>query len=277
MPIPVVEGASLSTSTPTSGTGSVTTGAATNGRSIATTVATRSIAWRDWMASLHLGGRTLAMLVGFCLLAGLVAGWLARAEDLLSNRAEVRPVLPALWMAPQWGEIARQESAEDQYHYAQLRASRADQEAAWIAVPGYFPDSRAWASQAYIQLARILLRRHDAERLRVFATEIERWNAATQAREHENELVTIVQAATKALDGDQEGVIKELNKLDLRSTIDAALLELAVEVTVQATRSASRTGTLPATPPGLRTIQGKLLGQLSTVEINEQLRRRRSG
>src|SRR3954447_9934361 len=111
VPIAITDGASLSTSTPTSGTGSVTTGAAANGRSIATTVAIRSIAWRDWMASLHLGGRTLAMLVGLCLLAGLVAGWLARPEDLLSNRAEARPVLPALWMAPHWGEVARQESA----------------------------------------------------------------------------------------------------------------------------------------------------------------------
>jgi serine/threonine-protein kinase len=179
-------------------------------------------------------------------------------------------------MVPHWETISRQDSPEEQYHYAQLRASRVDQEAAWIAVPGYFPTSRAWTSQAYIQLARVLLRRHDTERLRVFSTEIERWNA-TQAHEHENELVTIIQAATKALDGDQEGVIKELNKLDLPSTIDAALLELALEVTVQATRSASRTGTLLAIPPGLRTIQGKLLGQLSTVEINEQLGRRRSG
>jgi hypothetical protein len=179
-------------------------------------------------------------------------------------------------MAPHWETIPQQGSAEDQYHYAQFRASRADQEAAWIAVPGYFPAARAWTSQAYIQLARVLLRRHDAERLRVFATEIERWNAV-QSHEHENELVKIIQAATKALDGDQEGVIKELNKLDLPSTIDAALLELALEVTVQATHSSSRTGNLRATPPGLRAIQGKLLAQLSTVEINEQMGRRRSG
>src|SRR5206468_3813848 len=104
------------------------------------------------------------------------------------------------------------------------------------------------ASQAYTQLARALLRRHDADRLRVFATEIERWNA-THTHEHEKELITIIQAATKALDGDQEGVIRELNELDLPSTIDAALLELALEVTVQSTRSsASRNGTLLATP-----------------------------
>jgi hypothetical protein len=179
-------------------------------------------------------------------------------------------------MAPRWGTIARRESPEAQYHHAQLGASLADQEAAWLAVPGYFPEARAWNAQAYIQLARILLRRHDAERLRVFATEIERWNA-TQAHEHENELVTIIQAATKALDGDQEGVIVQLNKLNLPSTIDPALLELALEVTVQSTHSASRTGPLLAVPPGLKSLQVKLLTQLSTVEIGEQMGRRRSG
>src|SRR5262249_14347866 len=157
-------------------------------------------------------------------------GWSTRLEDLLSERAASAPAaahaasLPALWMAPHWEMIARQASAEEQYHHAQLRASSADLAAAWIAVPGYFPTSRAWASQAYIQLARVLLRRHDADRLRIFATEIERWNA-TQAHEHEKELVTILQAAARAIDGDQEGVITALNTLDLRSTSDPALLE----------------------------------------------------
>src|SRR5262249_5210729 len=154
-------------------------------------------------------------------------------EDLLSDRAGAvsstatavssRP--PALWMEPRWETIPRQNSAEEQYRYAQLRASGADQEAAWIAVPGYFPAARASASQAYIQLARVLLRRHDAERLRILATELERWNAS---QEHEKELVTIIQAAAKAIDGDQEGTIVELEKLRLSSTIDPALLELAL-------------------------------------------------
>jgi tRNA A-37 threonylcarbamoyl transferase component Bud32 len=262
-----------------SATGSSATATATDGRSgesVAMAVASHARAWRDGLAGLRLGGRGLAGLVALCLLAGLVRGWLARPDDLLSERARASSALPALWMAPRWGTIARRESPEAQYHHAQLGASLADQEAAWLAVPGYFPEARAWNSQAYIQLARILLRRRDAGRLRVFATEIERWNA-TQAHEHENELVTIIQAATKALDGDQEGVIVQLNKLNLPSTIDPALLELALEVTVQSTHSASRTGPLLAVPPGLKSLQVKLLTQLSTVEIGEQMGRRRSG
>jgi serine/threonine-protein kinase len=267
VPIPVAT-ASGSSSRSRSGSGSAV-GAAPGGD------------WSGWLARLRPrlqpGGRGLAAVVGACLVAGLVYGWMARGEDLLAADTAGGAAPPALWMAPQWETIPRQAGPEAQYLYAQLRAARADQEAAWIAVAGYFPAARAWASQAYIQLARALLRRHDADRLRVFATEIERWNA-THTHEHENELVTIIRAATKALDGDQEGVIKELNELDLPSTIDAALLELALEVTVQSTRSSgSRAGALLATPPGLRTIQTKLLGQLSTVGSSEPLGRRRSG
>jgi eukaryotic-like serine/threonine-protein kinase len=226
------------------------------------------------LANLQFGHRGLTALVVFGLLAGLVRGWFTRPEDLLSARAEASssaPSLPALWMAPHWQTIERQSSAEEQYHHAQLRASRADQEAAWIAVPGFFPASRAWISQAYIQLARVLLRRHDAERLRVFATEIGRWNAT---QEHEKELVTIIQAAANAIDGDQEGTIVELEKLHLSSTIDPALLELALEVTVQATRSASRTEVMQTIPQGLQDLQRNLLTKLSTVEIREHQRRR---
>jgi serine/threonine-protein kinase len=235
-----------------------------------------ALAWRTWLARLPLGGRALTSLVVFGFLAGLAGGWFARPEDLLSERAANPTGLPALWMAPHWETIPRQESPEEQYHHAQLRASRADQDAAWVAVPGYFPNSRGWVSQAYIQLARLLLRRHDADRLKVLGLEIERWNAAGE-HVHEKELVTIIHAATKALDGDPEGVIQELNNLNLVATIDAALLELALEVTVQATHSASQPRDMMAIPPGLRAIQGRLLTQLSTIEINEQSRRRRSG
>jgi eukaryotic-like serine/threonine-protein kinase len=243
----------------------------------AISMASRARAWRDGLSGLRLGGRGLAAVVGLCLVAGLARGWLTRSDDLLSEgTAPAGSALPALWMSPRWGAIVRKGGPEEQYRHAQLGASLADQEAAWLAVPGYFPEARAWDSQAYIQLGRILLRRRDADRLRVFATEIGRWNA-TQSHEHENELVTILQAATKALDGDQEGVIVQLNQLNLPSTIDAALLELALEVTVQSTHSASRTGPLLAVPPGLKALQSKLLGQLSTVEISEQLGRRRSG
>src|SRR6185437_12849375 len=49
---------------------------------------------------------------------------------------------------------------------ALVRAPREIEEAAWLAVPGHFPGSRDWASRAYTQLARHLLRRRDTDRLR---------------------------------------------------------------------------------------------------------------
>jgi serine/threonine-protein kinase len=236
-----------------------------------------ALAGRRWVANSGLARRGPAALIVLGLLAGLGYGWLNRSEDLLSERARTSSAStgpPALWMEPRWPAIHRQASAEEQYRFAQLGASRADQEAAWIAVPGYFPAAHAWAAQAYIQLARVLLRRHDAERLKILASELERWN---DSQEHEKELVTIIQAAARAIGGDQEGTIVELEKLRLSSTIDPALLELALEVTVQATHSASRTGTLQGMPPGLRAIQARLLSQLSTVEISERQGRSRSG
>ena len=159
-----------------------------------------------WRTSSWAGG-VLGGLVVLGLLAGLVLrlARTSRGPALGACRGTSSPAFPPSGWRPNGSRLPGRPAAEEQYHYAQLRASRADQEAAWIAVPGYFPTARAWASQAYIQLARVLLPRHDAERLRIFATEIDRWNAA---QEHEQELVTIIQAAAKALDGDQEGAIR---------------------------------------------------------------------
>ena len=234
----------------------------------------RSRACAAALANLQLGHRGLTALVVFGLLAGLVRGWFTRPEDLLSDRAEASSSsssLPALWMAPHWAD---DRTAIEPRGAVSLRpaprlacrpGSRLDRRSR------LFPGLPRWISQAYIQLARVLFRRHDAERLRVFATEIGRWNAT---QEHEKELVTIIQAAANAIDGDQEGTIVELEKLHLSSTIDPALLELALEVTVQATHSASRTGIMQSIPQGLQDLQRNLLTKLSTVEIREHQRRR---
>ena len=219
--------------------------------------------------------RTLSLLIAVFLAIGAGWGWYTRPEDLLAERSEAPAEgPPALWMAPGWSQVERQNSAEQQYHYAQLQASRSDQEAAWLAVPGYFPEARDRTAQAYIQLARSLSRHRDAERLRVFAAEIARWNAAT-AHEHEKELVTIVQAAAKAIDGDLEGVIVALKSLDPGTIIDPALLELAVEVTVQAVQTAIGNGTVDSVPRELRSLQQKFTDQLYSADVRDPLVRRR--
>jgi serine/threonine-protein kinase len=173
-----------------------------------------------------------------------------------------------MWMVAEWREIPQQAAPEAQYHYAQLHVSKADQEAAWIAVPGYFPESREWASKAYVQLARALLRHQDLDRLRVLAAELARWNPD---RLHEKELAAIVQAAVDTLDGKVEEVITALGPLVSKATdpspvVDPALLELSLEVTSAAVRSSSRNGGM-IVPEGLLNIQAKLLQRLYNVEF----------
>jgi serine/threonine-protein kinase len=243
----------------------------------AKTIAPLSPTLGQRLETVRVDRRLLLLMVLFCLAAG--AGWGAytRPEDLLAERIEpvTEDTLPALWMAPNWKTIAQQKSVEAQYHYALLQASEADQEAAWIAVPGYFPAARDWAARAYIQLARALLRGRDAQRLKVFAAEIARWNSA-QSYEHEKELVTIVQAAAKAVGGDLEGVIVVLKTLDIGATVDPALLELSVEVTMQAMKTALRNGTVDSVPRDLRQLQAKFLNQLHSAQLRAPLGRRMS-
>ena len=169
--------------------------------------------------------------------------------------------MPALWMAPGWAQVPARSNAEEQYHAAQLGVGGVEAEAAWLAVPGHFPNAREWASRAYVQLARSLLRHRDIDRLRVFAAEIARWNPG---RLHEKELTVIVQAAVNALEGSVEDVIDRLGAqhLNLESVTDSALLELALEVTVQATRAAARSDPGVGPPTGLLKIQNQLLIKL---------------
>ena len=125
------------------------------------------------------GRGVLSAVVALALLAGGVVGWLGRPQDLLAETTVVKPQgMPGLWIAPGWKTIDRMNGPEEQYHYAQLSVPADDQEEAWLAVPGHHQSSREWASRAYTQLARVLLRRHDAERLAVFAEEIEHWEGA---------------------------------------------------------------------------------------------------
>ncbi|AGA27805.1 protein kinase domain-containing protein [Singulisphaera acidiphila] len=213
-------------------------------------------------------------LISACLAIGLVWGWLTREPDLISESTPQRATMPALWMVPEWKDVLKQNSPEAQYRYAQLHVAKTDQEGAWLAVPGNFPSSREWASKAYIQLARELLRRQDTDRLRAFAAELRRWHSD---RMHEQELAIIVQAAVDALDGKVEDVIAGLGpkNLDPKTVIDPALLELSLEVTAQAANS--RDGESVRVPQGLREIQANLLQRLYNVELREPLGRSRLG
>jgi serine/threonine-protein kinase len=186
-------------------------------------------------------GLIAASAVGLFALGGLL-GWTRLPQDLLADTQAGQSGMPGLWLAPHWQEAVgdRRGSVEEQYRFAQLSAPRELREAAWLAVPGYFPHSREWISRAYNQLARDLLRAHDGERLEAFASEVERWDGR---QTHEKELSLISRVGVNALKGDLDGVITGLTgPIDPNALTDPALLELSLEVTEQAERAAALSG-----------------------------------
>jgi len=211
-----------------------------------------------------------AALVALGLAAGAGLGWMNRPEDLLSASARPdgsgRAAAPGLWITPQWKEVEKAATPEEQYHWALVRAPREVQEAAWLAVPGYFPASRDWSSRAYTQLARQMLTRREADRLRVLAEEIARWEGA---QTHEKELADVIRAGVEALDGDLDGVLNEFaTRVDPAKITDPALLGLSLEVTTQAERVAAQAGSpshSSLTRQNLRTVRQKLIVRLRGV------------
>ncbi|HEY2158280.1 MAG TPA: serine/threonine-protein kinase [Isosphaeraceae bacterium] len=193
-------------------------------------------------------------LVG--LAAGAVVGWMLRPPDLLGERAKPSATPPALWMAPDWAEVPKKATAELQYRYAQVHAQAGTREAAWVAVPGYFPRDHEWSSRAYDQLARRLLRDRDADRLRVFAAELNKIGRA-----HENQLAQVAAVGAEVIDGDVQQAINTFSPGFIQSLTDPGLSELAIEVVLEAERSAKRDALSGTMQMSLRGVQARLVQQ----------------
>ena len=99
-------------------------------------------------------------------------------------------------------------------------------EAAWLAVPGRFPGDRTWATRAYLQLGRHLLKIGDRAMLDGLAGDLGRSAVAD-----DRELARVLHAGASALAGDA-GAVRDA--LDLAPSAlkswSPALLELAREV-----------------------------------------------
>ncbi len=237
-----------------------------SGRTGSTTLTPTNSSVADTLSHLHIRGKAMWGLVTAGLIVGLLAGWFTRPEDLVSSSAkDSTGTLPALWMVPDWrASIPQMASAEEQYRYAQIAAARGDQEAAWVAVPGYFNNAAKWNVPAYTQLARWLLRHHDADRLKVFAGELARWH---EHKTQEQELSDIIRAASEALKGDFDSVVECFySKAQPDSITDPGLLELSLEVTNEALKNADREGGSPLQLEKLRSIQNKLVSDLLKAE-----------
>jgi eukaryotic-like serine/threonine-protein kinase len=177
-------------------------------------------------------GRVIALLSVAGLAVGGLLGWSARAQDLLAGSAPQVEGAPGLWIV-NWRSVERKRTAEEQYEYALFRSTEADRVAAWLAVPGYFPNHPEWTPRAYIQLARNLFKRHDRESLRVLAAELKRATAAKRSVHGvDKHLAQVIDAAESTLEGDPQEA-RDLGSIDPLAT-DPALVELMLEVTVAA-------------------------------------------
>ncbi len=206
------------------------------------------------------GVSILAMAIG----AGF--GWSSRPVDLLSADAGARPSPPALWIAPQWEQVGREETAAGQYRHAQVLPDGADREAAWVAVSGYHPADAEWASKSYTQIARELFRSRDRDRLKAFA------DVLGTTHYGRNEVLTRVMiAGVAALDGDAEKVLGffDNNAFSVVDTLlDPANVDFGLEVTLRLKEDARRLGLTAHVQRMIREVQGRLIRK--AIEIKRR-------
>ncbi len=212
------------------------------------------------LAAVRLSGGQTAALISVCLVIGLAWGWLTRVPDLIAESTAEPTTLPALWMVPECREIIpKQGSPEAQYRYAQLHVAKADQEGAWLAVPGHFP-SRAMGLQG-VHPARPGAppppRRRPAPGVCCRAQPLAcRPDARARAGRHRAGR----RGRPRRQDRGRDRRSRPKN-LDPKTVIDPALLELSLEVTRCRLRTRATTSAEVGTgvPRGLREIQANLL------------------
>lgn len=195
--------------------------------------------WRTWPSSFlrpRLTSGYFLLLTTAALFTGAALGWMKRSEDLFQRSQAALPP-PALWMVD-WRRIPRQIDAATQYRHAQLLATPADTDAAWLAVPGYFPRADDWDYLAYVQLGRSLYRQQNAVRLADLAAELETDVNDRPALERHKTLATVLRGGVAALRGDTGEALQHLMaKKDL--ILDVSLAQLTLEITRRLERSVS--------------------------------------
>jgi serine/threonine-protein kinase len=203
---------------------------------------------------------TRGRIVGMVLLGlaiGALSGYRARSENYLApTAANGEPAAaPGLWMAD-WGGVERLATPDSQYRHGLFNAPEAEREAAWLAVPGYFPGSKEWREKAYIQLARTLYRHHDADRLRSLSDEL-----AAGGRFQQAELARVAGAAAAALGNDPADLLESFAATNIEH-MSPALAEICLEIVSSALQST------PASDPNrdrLRRIREELLETLQLL------------
>jgi len=220
-----------------------------------------------WGGLAHLSWRWVVATSLVCSLGGALAGWSARNPDVVAVPVEPAASLPGLWLEPRWTAVPRQNGPEDQLRYALLQAPREDWVPACIAVPGYFPHSHEQISKAYTQLARILYRRGDLDELAALESELSHWK---EAKGYDQELAHVVHIAVKLGKADFVEVVEGFRKLtrdEVPDMYDPALVELSLEICLDAFNAATRAGAETRLTQDLHQFQMHLLLQLYRIEL----------
>lgn len=212
------------------------------------------------------GGGTMIAASVIGLLAGFLAGWIARPADLLGSDSGGRPAPPALWIASGWSEVVAKPTPAAQYRHAQSLPDAAEREAAWVAVSGHHPGDAGWASRSYVQLARELFRRRDRDRLKAFA------DVLGTTHYGRNEVLTqVMHAGVAELDGDAEKVIGffDNNGFDVvNNLLDPAIVDFGLEISLRLKDDARQLGLTATVQKQLVDVQGHLIRKL--VEIKRR-------
>jgi serine/threonine-protein kinase len=215
----------------------------------------------------RLSGGIIAATVAVCLVLGGIAGWSFRNPDVMAVPTVPAAILPVLWACPAWSAVPRLADAQEQLHYALFQAPTAEQVAACLAVPGFFPHSHEQASRAYTQLARIWYRECDLDLLSALEQELTTWKAA---KTHEQELVDVVRIAIKLRKADFDGVLegfKTLTRDNTSDMYDPALVELSIAICSDALTYAARAGIGSVERDALQGTLGHLIRQLYRIEV----------
>jgi len=157
------------------------------------------------------------------------------------QKSDSGPVWPPGLNLAEWSRVTKRESAERQYRHALLWAGESDRMAAWLAVPGYFPEDTDWSWRAYAQLALQLVRVSDTLRLVLLRDALRRCGKGL-AFEH---LAEVIQAALDGAEGNEIGMLETLG-VHVKEAMDPALAELTLGILITYRQRSGSDAIVPA-------------------------------
>lgn len=179
-----------------------------------------------WRArTTHFSRRGLLTWLGLSLLGAASAYGAGRRYRRSRREAALTPVWPPGLNLAAWSRVPRRESPERQYRHALLWSDGPDRMAAWLAVPGYFPDDPDWSWRAYVQLSSHFVNTADTIRLVLLKEGLIRCGKGV-AFDH---LAEVIGAALDGAEGNEIGMLETLH-LHVKEAMDPALAELILTI-----------------------------------------------